>query len=73
MRYFKQTLCDGGLPDPTGPLLPVFHHRPSYKPTTKSKLNPTEKVHIVYACTQQSLNVAIHMPCVNMHCTGSYQ
>ena len=36
LRYIKQTLCDGSLPDPTGPLLHIFHHRPSYKPTTKS-------------------------------------
>ena len=70
LRYFKQTLCDSGLPDPTGPLLHIFHHRLSYKPTTKSKLSATENLCIVYASTQQSLNVTIHMPCVNMHCTG---
>ena len=37
LRYFKQTLCDGGLPDATEPLLPIFHHQPSYMPTAKSK------------------------------------
>ena len=73
LRYFNQTLHDGGLPDPTGPLLPIFHHRPSYKSTTKLKLSLTENLHIVYASTQESLNVAIHMPCVIMHCAGRYQ
>ena len=72
-EVIQQTLHDGGLPDLTGPLLPIFHHRPSYKPGTKSKLSPIENLHIVYACTQQSLNVAVHMSCVNMHCIGRYQ
>ena len=38
LRYFKQNLRDGSLPNPTGPL-PVFHHSASYMQKAKSKLN----------------------------------
>ena len=41
-----------------------------YNPITKSKRSPTV---LLYAHTQQSLNVAIHMPYVNMRCAGCYQ
>ena len=62
---------DIGLSDLTGPLIPIFHHRRSYvQPNNKVQVQSDS---IIYAHTQQSLNVAIHMLYVNMHCAGCYQ
>ena len=62
---------DSGLPDLTGPLIPVFHHRQSYvQPNNKVQVQSDS---IIYTHTQQSLNVAIHMPYDNMRCAGCYQ
>ena len=62
---------DSGLSDLTGPLIPIFHHRWSYvQPNNKVQAQSDS---IIYAHTQQSLNVAIHMPYVNMRCAGCYQ
>ena len=71
LRYFKQDLCDGGLHNPTGSL-PVFHHRPSYAQKAKSKLSAIKNLHDMHV-HNSLLNIAIHMPCVNIHSTGCYQ
>ena len=71
LRYFKQNLCDGGLPNPTGPL-PVFHHRPSFAQKGKSKLSPIKNPRDMHVHSSLS-NVAIHIPCINIHCAGRYQ
>ena len=69
--YFKQNLRDGSLPIPTKPL-PVFHDRPSH-PNCKVQAQP-DKESMWYACIHHGLsNVAIYMPCVNMHHAGYYQ
>ena len=62
---------NSGLSDLTGPLIPVFHHRLSYvQPNNKVQAQSDS---IIYAHTQQSFNVAIHMLYVNMRCAGCYQ
>ena len=67
LRYFKQNLCDGNLPNPTG-LLPIFHDKPSYMHTAKSRLSLIKNSRDIHAYIHNYLsNVAIHMPCVNMH------
>ena len=45
LRYFKQNLHDGSLPNPTVPL-PVFHHRESYAQKAKFKLKPLKNPHV---------------------------
>ena len=64
-------LCDGSLHNPTEPL-PVFHDRQSH-PKCKVQAQP-DKESMWYARIQHGLsNVAICMPCVNMHHAGHYQ
>ena len=58
----------GGLPNPSWPL-PVFHHKPSYAQTTKSKLSPIKNPHDMDIHNSLS-NVAIHMPCTNIYRVG---
>ena len=86
VRYFKQNSCDGGLPDPTGPLS-VFHHRPSYAQKVKSKLSPLKNLcdmHIHNSLSNVALIIdtithsgllylCIHITCVNIHRTRHYQ
>ena len=69
--YFKQNLCDGSLPNPTGPL-PVLQNRPSYEHTANSKLNSIKNPRDMHVHKSLS-NVAIHMLCINMYCAGRYQ
>ena len=70
LRYFKRNSCDGSLPNPTWPL-PVLHHRPSYTQKAKSKLSTIKNPYDRHIHNSLS-NVAIHMPCVNIHCAGHY-
>ena len=62
---------DSGLSDLTGPLIHIFHHSRSYIQTNNKVQAQSNSV--ICAHTQQSLNVAIHMPYVNVHCAGCYQ
>ena len=72
LRYFKQNSCDGGLPNPTGPL-PVFHHRlSSYVQTLMSKLSSIKNPHDMHINNSLS-NISIHMCYVNIHCMERYQ
>ena len=68
---YGRKLHDGGLPNPTGPL-PILHHRPSCMQIAKSKAQTNENPCGMHIHNSLS-NVAIHMPCVNMHLTGHYQ
>ena len=62
---------NSSLSDLTGPLMPIFHHSRSYvQPNNKVQAQSDS---IIYVHTQQSLNVAIHMPYVSMRCAGCYQ
>ena len=61
----------GGSANPSRPL-PVFHHKPSYAQTTKSKLSPIKNPHDMDIHNSLS-NVAIHMPCANIYCVGYYE
>ena len=58
-------VCDGGLPNPTGPL-PVLHHRPPCAQTVKSKLSSIWNPHDMHIHNSLS-KVAIYMPCINIH------
>ena len=71
LRYYKDNLHDGSLPNPTRPL-PVFHHRPSYAQNTKSKLSLIKNPCDIHVHNSLS-NVAIHMPWINIHHAGRYQ
>ena len=69
---FKQNSCDGGLPNPTGPLS-IFHHRPSYPvvQTAKSKFNPIKNPHDMQI--HKSLKHSHSHIYINMHHAGHYQ
>ena len=69
--HFKRNLCDGSLPNSTG-TLPVFHHRPPYIQILNSKLSPIKNPCDIHV-HNSFLNVAIHMPCINIHHAGHYQ
>ena len=69
LRYFKLNSRDGGLPNPTGLLcVPVFHLKHKSKVQTQSDKN-SRNMHV----HNSLLNVAIHIPCINIYHTGYYQ
>ena len=59
------------MPDHIG-LLPIFHHRSTYVQKAKYKLNAIKNPCDMHEHNDLS-NVAILIPCVNIHRSGHYQ
>ena len=69
---FKENLQNGDLPNLTTGPLSIFYHRPAYMQNAKSKLSLIKNSHDMHIHNSLS-NVAIHMPCINIHDAGRYQ
>ena len=70
---FEAKFARWRLSNPTGQL-PVIHHKASHLTSrevqAQSDKNPCDMhMHV----PNSPSNIAIHMPCVDMHCAGHYQ